>query len=205
MHLQVSIDEYSSPAVLEALSAFVLNLSKIERNQPPAEPKTAPAPETAPVEQKQTRRRRTKAEIEADEAAAAGTADSAAGPFYWSHPESESFGIEETRAGLEKVLAGDIAVVEVSEEDYKKLVEAAEAAEAQASNKASKTTEKSGVKVFSQSEVQHLAGSVARAASADVVKAEIAKYKVGRIAELNQDQLNLMGAFLTGYLESVDL
>lgn len=183
MHLQVSIDEYSSPAVLEALSAFVLNLAKIERNQPPVEPDTAPAPETAPepepetapVEQKQTRRRRTKAEIEADDAAAAGTADSA---------------------------AGDIAAVEVSEEDYKKLVEAAEA---QASNEASKTTEKSGVKVFSQSEVQHLAGSVARAASADVVKAEIAKYKVGRIAELNQDQLNLLGAFLTGYLESVDL
>ena len=80
------------------------------------------------------RRRRTKGEIESAEASGA--------MLYWSHPESESFGIVIGRAELDKVLTSDPLVVEVTKEQYLALVAdensrvAAAEAEAQASNEA---------------------------------------------------------------------
>lgn len=68
------------------------------------------------------RKRRTKAEIEAEIAAREAAA---AGPFYWSHPESDSFGIVQTREELNKTLASDMCCVEVTAEQYAALVEAA--------------------------------------------------------------------------------
>lgn len=43
------------------------------------------------------------------------------GPFYWSHPESSSFGMVDTLAQLEEMLDGDEGAVEISEEQYLKL------------------------------------------------------------------------------------
>jgi len=46
------------------------------------------------------------------------------GHFYWSHPESNAFGIVKTRDELNKVLASDPCCEEVTEEQYLKLAEA---------------------------------------------------------------------------------
>lgn len=43
------------------------------------------------------------------------------GPFYWSHPESSSFGKVDTLAQLEETLAADACAVEIDEEQYLKL------------------------------------------------------------------------------------
>lgn len=83
------------------------------------------------------RRRRTKAEI-----AAVDLDPNVTELFYWSHPESDSFGIVSGRAELDKVLTSDPLTVEVTKEQYLALVEAdnsrvaAAEAEAQASNEA---------------------------------------------------------------------
>lgn len=47
------------------------------------------------------------------------------GPFYWSHPESCSFGVVSDIAGLEAVLAGDPNTLEIDEQAYLRLKEAA--------------------------------------------------------------------------------
>lgn len=43
------------------------------------------------------------------------------GPFYWSHPESESFGMVATRAELEERLASDPCCNEISAERHHEL------------------------------------------------------------------------------------
>lgn len=43
------------------------------------------------------------------------------GPYYWSHPESSSFGKVDTLAQLEEMLAADGHAVEIDEEQYLKL------------------------------------------------------------------------------------
>lgn len=43
------------------------------------------------------------------------------GPYYWSHPESSSFGKVDTLAQLEEMLDGDEGAVEIDEEQYLKL------------------------------------------------------------------------------------
>lgn len=84
------------------------------------------------------RRRRTKEEIaaavatgaaaaaplEAALAAAEAEAQDSAATLYWSHPESDSFGIVIGRAELDKVLASDPLTSEVTKEQYLALVEA---------------------------------------------------------------------------------
>ncbi|MGL4755295.1 MAG: hypothetical protein ACRCXB_23290 [Aeromonadaceae bacterium] len=47
--------------------------------------------------------------------------ESQVGPFYWSHPESSSFGMVDTLAQLEEMLDGDQGAVEIDEEQYLKL------------------------------------------------------------------------------------
>lgn len=47
------------------------------------------------------------------------------GPFYWSHPESGSYGICNTRAEINATLDSDPLVVEISRDDYVKLVDEA--------------------------------------------------------------------------------
>jgi hypothetical protein len=76
------------------------------------------------------RRRRTKGEIEA--------AQDSGATFYWSHPESESFGIVIGRAELDKVLASDPLTVEVTKEQYLALVEAKAKVEIAAAEDAAK-------------------------------------------------------------------
>lgn len=49
--------------------------------------------------------------------------ESRVGPFYWSHPESSSFGEVPTLALLEEMLNADACAVEISEEQYRKLQE----------------------------------------------------------------------------------
>lgn len=45
------------------------------------------------------------------------------GPFYWSHPESESFGMVATRAELEQMLASDPCCEEINADQHHALEE----------------------------------------------------------------------------------
>jgi hypothetical protein len=170
----------------------------------PAEDAADPTPgETVHVpagNDKPKRTRRAKAEAEVEK-----------GPFYWSHPESDSFGEVATRAELDGLLAGDQCVCEVTKADYDKLVadKAAAGNEAPAPTPTAPETT-SGVaetpvsaspsKDYTEAEVQDLAGKVARGVGPEVVKDKIAALGASRIAELTQEQRNDLGAFLTGKL-----
>lgn len=46
------------------------------------------------------------------------------GPFFWSHPESSSYGKVETRTELAALMAGEVCVDEVTAEEYAQLVAA---------------------------------------------------------------------------------
>jgi hypothetical protein len=164
-------------------------------NPTPGETVHVPAGNDKP---KRTRRAKAEAEVEK-------------GPFYWSHPESDSFGEVATRAELDGLLAGDQCVCEVTKADYDKLVadKAAAGNEAPAPTPTAPETT-SGVaetpvsaspsKDYTEAEVQDLAGKVARGVGPEVVKDKIAALGASRIAELTQEQRNDLGAFLTGKL-----
>lgn len=66
-----------------------------------------------------------KAQAEVDEERQDGAAstDPNDGPFYWSHPESEGFGMVATRAELEQMLASDSCCEEISADQHHALEE----------------------------------------------------------------------------------
>ena len=127
--------------------------------------------------QQTTRRRRTKAEIEADEAAkkqAEINKDGAA--------EAEAKN-QETAVAAETIdiSTGEITTTPV--EEFEKVA-----------NEPAVTNGKT----YSEAEVQTLASVVARTKGAGIVKDKIAELGKARIAELDPNQLNLLGAFLEG-------
>lgn len=156
-----------------------------------------------------TRRRRTKAEIEAENAARSQVV--ATGPFYWSHPESSVVGIANSREELDAIIAGEPLVEEVSAERYAALlVEIEDAAKkVTAGDNAApndpapidppeefETVAATGGKTYVEADVQQLAAVVARSKGPNVVKDKIAELGATRIAALTAEQLNLLGAYL---------
>lgn len=57
--------------------------------------------------------------------AATGETKSRKGPFYWKHPESDSFGLEDTEVGLRSLCDADPLCVEITKVEYLQLQEEA--------------------------------------------------------------------------------
>lgn len=236
MKLKLKITRHTTKSELIHLGMFFTSLglnagAKVVAFTPPTDPAELDEPEVVHVaaspEQEASidkavgneppkRRRRTKAEIEAEHVVQAG------GPFYWWHPESDSAGSVATRVELDKLLIGDPLVCEVSTEQYEAIVAdiaerknapikaevgnvqpaATQAAtvtdgvekEAAASEPA--TESPSDGKTYTAAEVQQQATVVARTHGADLVKAKIAELGGARIADLNAEQVNTLGAYL---------
>ena len=172
------------------------------------------------VEQEaQKRRRRTKEEITAEKAT-----EEPAGPFYWSHPESDCVGYVATRNELDRTLASDPGVVEITKQEFddfntkreERLAGEAGNVQAQAANDQPATTQTApetttgaqaaaataapsdeGGKTYTAADVQQLATVVARTHGADKVKDKIAELGGTRIADLTEQQVNELGKFLS--------
>lgn len=234
MKLKLKITRHTTESELVHLGMFFTALglnagAKVVAFTPPTDPAELDEPEAivvSPVEEAAIdkavgneppkRRRRTKAEIEAEHVAQAG------GPFYWSHSESDSVGSVATRVELDKLLIGDPLVCEVSAEQYEAIVAdiaerknapiKAEAGNVQlAATQAATVTDgvekevaasepatesPSDGKTYTAAEVQQQATVVARTHGADLVKAKIAELGGARIADLNAEQVNTLGAYL---------
>jgi len=138
--LKISIDPSTTNSELVHLGNFltaigmnrgahVISASIDEAELDEPEPTYIPLNREEPVVHAEVpkRKRRTKAEIAAAAAeahASQGEPLPEEGHFYWSHPESNAFGIVKTRDELNKVLASDPCCEEVTEEQYLKLAEA---------------------------------------------------------------------------------
>ena len=160
----------SEPKVVGSAVAVAPTNEQASQAQPKVEAQQAQVQQT-------TRRRRTKAEIEADEAAkkqAEINKDGAA--------EAEAKN-QETAVAAETIdiSTGEITTTPV--EEFEKVA-----------NEPAVTNGKT----YSEAEVQTLASVVARTKGAGIVKDKIAELGKARIAELDQNQLNLLGAFLEG-------
>ena len=160
----------SEPKVVGSAVAVAPTNEQASQAQPKVEAQQAQVQQT-------TRRRRTKAEIEADEAAkkqAEINEDGAA--------EAEAKN-QETAVAAETIdiSTGEITTTPV--EEFEKVA-----------NEPAVTNGKT----YSEAEVQTLASVVARTKGAGIVKDKIAELGKARIAELDPNQLNLLGAFLEG-------
>lgn len=134
-----------------------------------------------PQVQQTTRRRRTKAEIEADEAAKKqAEINEALDKDGAAEAEAKN---QETAVAAETIdiSTGEITTTPV--EEFEKVA-----------NEPAVTNGKT----YSEAEVQTLASVVARTKGAGIVKDKIAELGKARIAELDPNQLNLLGAFLEG-------
>lgn len=164
----------SEPKVVGSAVAVAPTNEQASQAQPKVEAQQAQVQQT-------TRRRRTKAEIEADEAAKKqaeinealdkdGAAEAAAKN-------------QETAVAAETIdiSTGEITTTPV--EEFEKVA-----------NEPAVTNGKT----YSEAEVQTLASVVARTKGAGIVKDKIAELGKARIAELDPNQLNLLGAFLEG-------
>jgi hypothetical protein len=133
------------------------------------------------------RRRRTKAEIEAEK-----LAEERAQVAYdqaRNHPDPEPAGeVHPEPAPLPELPAPTPAAP------------VTEPAEAAAPAPAAASPSEPAAKDYTEAEVQDLAGKVARSAGPEVVKEKIAALGASRIAELTQEQRNALGDFLTGKL-----
>ena len=144
-----------------------------------------PEPEVQAEPETTRRRRRTRAEIEADEAAKKQTeinealnSDDAA--------EAEAKNQENAISGetaAEKIDTSTGEITAAPVEEFEKV-----AAEPAVTNG----------KTYTEAEVQTLASVVARTKGAGIVKDKIAELGKARIAELDPNQLNLLGSFLEG-------
>lgn len=189
MLVNVQVDSSTLSHQFVALSNLFRELSGVPeavRVQPAVETVTvvpdtagstvAEAEQTTPA----TKRRRTKAEIAADEAAAKVAA-----------AEAEAKLQEEAISGEGSVVAQAEAAAQASNE-----------AAAQASNEATVTVaddfEKAVVtgKTYTESEAQQLATVIARSKGPQVVKDKIAELGAGRIGDLTAEQLNELGTYL---------
>lgn len=174
VNVHVSADTTTSQYI--ALSNFFRELSGTPASasaQPPVdsvepdEPEVAVAPaETKPAV---TRRRRTKAELEADEAAS----------------KVAAAGAEAATVAAEPVVT-EPAVTTVEQppaDEFEKVA-------------ATTTTPTAGGKTFTEAEAQQLATVIARTKGPQVVKDKIAELGAVRIGDLTADQLNELGNYL---------
>ena len=160
----------SEPKVVGGTVAVAPTNEQASQAQPKVEAQQAQVQQT-------TRRRRTKAEIEADEAAkkqAEINKDGAA--------EAEAKN-QETAAAAETIDTSTGEITTTPVEEFEKVA-----------NEPAVTNGKT----YSEAEVQTLASVVARTKGAGIVKDKIAELGKARIAELDPNQLNLLGAFLEG-------
>lgn len=221
MQVNLSIDSTTTKYQLRAISRFVSDLAGDQSPQlaVPADPAELSDPEPVVIKdsnpeqpQTTTRRRRTKAEIAADEAAAkpkaeaeakaqedaiSGAAHISTDPCFWEDvvgnfgiaedgvlPNAEAFVIDEARYNQLLLQASSKAV----KGESTKVAEPVDDFEKVAA----------GGKTYTEAEVQALAANVARTKGADVVKGKIAELGGARIAALSPEQLNSLGAFLEG-------
>lgn len=142
-----------------------------------------------PQVQQTTRRRRTKAEIEADEAAKKKADEETEAKNQEDAISGEAAAIAAadttttTTAVGETVDTGTGEITTTPVEEFEKVA-----------NEPAVTNGKT----YSEAEVQTLASVVARTKGAGIVKDKIAELGKARIAELDPNQLNLLGAFLEG-------
>ena len=161
----------NEPKVVGSAVAVAPTNEQASQAQPKVEAQQAQVQQT-------TRRRRTRAEIEADEAAkkqAEINNDDAA--------EAETKNQETAAAAAETIDTSTGEITAAPVEEFEKV-----AAEPAVTNG----------KTYSEAEVQTLASVVARTKGAGIVKDKIAELGKARIAELDPNQLNLLGAFLEG-------
>lgn len=128
-----------------------------------------------------TRRRRTKAEVEADKAAEAAAAEAVAATV-----TPESAAAEAAAAAAEPVVETPAAAEPAAEVKTEKVDTAT----------GEITTVVASGKTFTAPDVQSLAAVVARTKGPALVKNKIASFGADRIAALNQEQLNELGDFL---------
>lgn len=181
MQVNAHVNSETTSAQFVALSNFFRELSGVPAPsaQLPVDPADLIEPELvvvgAPVEDKPavTRRRRTKAEIEA-EAAEKAALDAAA--------EAEAKAQEDAISGEASAVAAAI-VEEPKVDEFEKVA-------------AVTTAPAAGGKTFTEAETQQLATVVARTKGPQVVKDKIAELGATRIGDLTADQLNELGNFL---------
>ena len=164
----------SEPKVVGSAVAVAPTNEQASQAQPKVEAQQAQVQQT-------TRRRRTKAEIEADEAAKKqAEINEALDKDGAAEAEAKN---QETAVAAETIdiSTGEITTTPV--EEFEKVA-----------NEPAVTNGKT----YSEAEVQTLASVVARTKGAGIVKDKIAELGKARIAELDQNQLNLLGAFLEG-------
>ena len=241
MKLKLKINRHTTSSELIQLGMLFTGLglnsgAKVVSFSPPTDPAELDEPELTvvpPAEEASIdkaagtevpkRRRRTRAEIEAENAARSQVPAEPVGAepgtvpepepegklYYWSHPESGSFGVVKTQKEILEKLAGDPCVEVIEREQYEKLIAgndqpaptpaatATDTAPAQAPAEPAPATESpSDGKTYTAAEVQQQATVVARTHGADLVKAKIAELGGARIADLNAEQVNTLGAYL---------
>jgi len=192
MKLKVKITHRTTPEELFQLGALFTGLAiggngvRVSSGSPaltvPADPAELDEPE--PLTQAGTeppkRRRRSKAEIEAEKLAEENAAVASG--------EAEAQASNE--AGL--AAAGNEAPAPTPDAPQQDTPPSETASTAPASASPSKD--------YTEAEVQDLAGKVARGVGPEVVKEKIAELGASRIAELTQEQRNALGEFLKGKL-----
>lgn len=142
-----------------------------------------------PQVQQTTRRRRTKAEIEADEAAKKKADEETEAKNQEDAISGEAAAIAAADTTTTTTAVGETVDTSTGEitttpvEEFEKVA-----------NEPAVTNGKA----YSEAEVQTLASVVARTKGAGIVKDKIAELGKARIAELDPNQLNLLGAFLEG-------
>lgn len=171
------------PAQLPTAETKVIVSDAPVQDQPQGVEQTAAEVETT------RRRRRTKAEIEADEAAKKKADEETEAKNQEDAISGEAAAIAAadttttTTAVGETVDTGTGEITTTPVEEFEKVA-----------NEPAVTNGKT----YSEAEVQTLASVVARTKGAGIVKDKIAELGKARIAELDPNQLNLLGAFLEG-------
>jgi len=231
MKLSVKVDQTSTASELIILGALFESLALVREGHvvsvpaedagddpTPAETVVVQVPPAAAGEEAPKRKRRTKAEIEAENAARSQVPAEPVGAepgtvpepepegklYYWSHPESGSFGVVKTQKEILEKLAGDPCVEVIEREQYEKLIAGNEQlaptpdatvtdtapAQAPAEPEPASASPSEGGKTYTHAEVQALAVDTARRYGPEKVKALIATYpNAAKIAELDEGDL----------------
>lgn len=232
MKLKLSMDQSISPSELIILSAFFESLALAREGHvvsvpaedagddpTPADTVVVQVPPAAAGEEAPKRKRRSRAEIEAENAARSQVPAEPVGAepgtvpepepegklYYWSHPESGSFGVVKTQKEILEKLAGDPCVEVIEREQYEKLIAGnvetpaptpdvqppvTPPSETASTEPASASPSEGGKTYYTHAEVQALAVDTARRYGPEKVKALIATYpNAAKIAELDEGDL----------------
>lgn len=172
----------NEPKVVGGAVAVAPTNEQASQAQPKVEAQQAQVQQT-------TRRRRTKAEIEADEAAKKKADEETEAKNQEDAISGEAAAIAAADTTTTTTAVGETVDTSTGEitttpvEEFEKVA-----------NEPAVTNGKA----YSEAEVQTLASVVARTKGAGIVKDKIAELGKARIAELDPNQLNLLGAFLEG-------